>query len=208
MGTLSKVSVEESMEQMFQPDEKTVQVTNSKAKKVSKQTKVSELDNVSKTKVSVTKVSKVIDSDLGQTKVSKTRVTRTKISTTDKSTGGETAAQAKLRAKILAEQSKPIEAKKSKKSTPEAKKSKEIVSKDTKESGRKTRQSKADKFKDSETAKLWANVPESKGNIHILRKHLYCTKLNLTTYFFFFFLQKLSFIVKTNKKILFQHYLL
>ena len=23
------------------------------------------------------------------------------------------------------------------------------------------------------------------GTIHILRKHLYCTKLNLTTYFFF-----------------------
>ena len=42
-----------------------------------------------------------------------------------------------------------------------------------KESGRKTRQSKTEKFKDSETAKLWANVPESKGNIHILRKHLY-----------------------------------
>ena len=137
---------------------------------------------VSETKVSVTKMSKdlkVIDSDLGQTKVTKTRVTRSKISRTDKPTGGETAAQAKLRAKILAEQSKPIE----------AKKSKEIVSKDTttsEESGRKTRQSKADKFKDSETAKLWANVPESKGNIHILRKHLYCTKLNLTIYLSFF----------------------
>ena len=24
------------------------------------------------------------------------------------------------------------------------------------------------------------------GTIHILRKHLYCTKLNLTTYFFFY----------------------
>ena len=35
------------------------------------------------------------------------------------------------------------------------------------------------------------------GTIHILRKHLYCTKLNLTTYFF---LQKLSFFVKTKTK--------
>ena len=66
------------MKQMFQPDEKNVHVTNSKAKKVSKQSKVSELDNVSAvTKMS--KDSKAIDSDLGQTKVSKTRVTRTKI---------------------------------------------------------------------------------------------------------------------------------
>ena len=129
--------------------------------------------------------SKVIDSDLGQTKVSKTRVTRTKVSTTDKPTGGETAAQAKLRAKILAEQSKPIEAKTSKKSTPESKKSKEIISKDTKESGRNTRQSKADKFKDSETAKLWANVPESKGTfIYYVSTYIVQNLIWLFTFFF------------------------
>ena len=108
----TKVSIEESMKQMFQPDEKTVQVTNSKAKKVSKQSKVSEMDNVSETKMS----KDTIDSDLGQT-----RMTRTKISTTNKPAGGETVAQAKLRAQILADQKKPIQAKTSKKSTPEAK---------------------------------------------------------------------------------------
>ena len=36
------------------------------------------------------------------------------------------------------------------------------------------------------------------GTIHILRKHLNCTKLNLTTYFFF--LQKPSFFVKTKNR--------
>ena len=44
----------------------------------------------------------------------------------------------------------------------------------------------------------------NQGTIHILRKHLYSTKLNLT---FKFFTKKLFFFVKT-KEFLFQHYIL
>ena len=66
--------LEDTLKEIFEPNEKTVKLLNSKAQKMSKTTKVSK-DNMSETKVSVTKMygSKVFDSEGVQTKVSKTK---------------------------------------------------------------------------------------------------------------------------------------